>query len=196
MPFPYYFKLDFNLNFKLKLLQVALKLKLLEDFTYFKNYFIKIDQVQQGNRNEIAKIYFVRCIILIKAIHFLIFAFFQEKFSNQSNLIQCNIFYLINLPYYFNIWMIFFMLIAIYCSKMFYFLNNGISSRILHQILIKQNNSFFLIANYSTINNRRVSYEKLFLHFYESKNVAKIIKNFSIIILNYLKSSYIIFGMY
>src|SRR5699024_5552607 len=88
-------------------------------------------------------------IIWLQIFHFCIFMLYEGEFSPQFNLVHFNVLELENLPSVNYVTTIFSMIQGVYYANLYYLQNNGLSTRILKQILFRQPCTFLMDPNFS-----------------------------------------------
>src|SRR5699024_9008950 len=127
------------------LLKILFKLHFLQDISYYKRYFDRAEAIKCKNLKSILKIYLVQTLLLVESLYFLTFFLFQPKMSHFTLLICSNFFFMEGVSSFHNIWATSSLCMAFYLNHLMYFRNDGISSCVLKQLLLDQNQGNFFL---------------------------------------------------
>src|SRR5699024_2844472 len=188
-----------NLNYlksklKTRFLKLAIRLKILHDFTYFEQYFAVLSQIHHHkNTREKYKIQIFQLAILLQSVHMLVFAVFPDNFSLSENIAHFNLVALDQLPSYINYWYFLSLIQAVYFAQLFYLKNNGITAQIMKDVLLDGNNHFFLVSKSRHCGKDLLNCDMLW-HIHRAKDFARIVQKSAVFIRNVLQVLYIFYS--
>lgn len=139
----------FSLNFPKKktiaflLLHVLFKLHILRNLNFYVFYFKVLDEIQSGKKWK-KKVEMLKHVLLFSSLYYLFFFLYQDKMNYLQNIALYNLIFMNNFEAYWNLAMCVFILFSRYLLDLMYNQNKGISATIISNMLLHQDNSFFI----------------------------------------------------
>ena len=128
---------------------LLIKLQIIKTIAYFQRYFQTLDNVKQRKLLTLFKLKVVRCLVALKAAHFLWLVVNHDRLSPTEHMLHFNFFVLERLPSYISFFTALITLMAVKLLRVMYLGNHGLSSAVFRQILLESDHSFTVTVHYN-----------------------------------------------
>ena len=142
-------------KYKTKLLQLLIKWKLFKTLNFYRDYIVSVELVQFNSQNTVWNLRYFQFTWCLIVVHHFFLWFSHEALDRREQVLHFNWLVLNGFPSFVNLYAALLLLFTAKGASLMYFENNRASYRLLRQILLENDGSFFLLNNSSSINAKR-----------------------------------------
>ncbi len=134
-------------EYKTKLLQLLIKWKLLKTLNFYRDYIVAVELVQFSSQNTVWNLRYFQFTWCLIVVHYFFLWFSHEALDRREQVLHFNWLVLNGFPSFVNLYAALLLLFTAKGASLMYFENNRAGYRLLRQILLENDGSFFLLNN-------------------------------------------------